>query len=154
MALEVRTTIQGEGNSLASLSFASAYFAERMVAAWGAVTVTDESREAALIRATDYIDTRFGDRFTTEALALTEVPIKLQRACCEYALRALSARLAPDPVIDASGVAVVTVKSKLGPLEENLQVLGTGTPQLLRAYPEADMLLKGLLNPAAARVIR
>lgn len=152
MALVVRTTIQGEGNTLVALDTANTYFSDRAVTAWA--DADDPAREAALIRATDYIDTRFGDRFTDEALALTEVPVKLQRAACEYALRALSARLAPDPVLDAAGVPVVTVRSKLGPLEEQFQVVGNGSPDLLRSYPEADMLLKGLLNPAAQRVIR
>lgn len=151
MALTVRTTIKGEGNSFATLSFANSYFAERAILTWKG---TDAVKEAALVRATDYIDTRFGDRFTCEALELEEIPVNLQRACSEYALRALSAALAPDPVLDASGVSVVTVAKTLGPLEKKFQVLGSGVPQILRSYPAADMLLRGLLIPITGRTYR
>lgn len=151
MALIVRTTIQGEGNSFAALAFADDYFGKRAILDWKG---TDGVREAALVRATDYIDNRFGQRFTDEALVLEELPVNLQRACCEYALRALTAALAPDPQVDPSGVSVVTIRKKLGPLEKQLQVLGTGNPQILRAYPAADMLLRGLLKPTGNMVIR
>lgn len=156
-----------DANSYAALDFANDYFTERAVAGW---TGADDVKQAALIRATDYIEGRFGQRFIGDkvdaAQSLSwprtdagdygedEVPIKLQRATCEYALRALTAALAPDPLVDDSGVTVVTVRKKLGPLEKQLQVVGSGYPQLIRAYPSADMLLNGLLNPAAGRVYR
>lgn len=151
MAITLRTTALGEGNSLAALAFANAYFTERAVAGW---VGTDPVKEAALIRATDYIDTRFSARYTDDLLAMEEIPVKLARACCEYALRALTVMLAPDPVVDDSGATVVTVKSKLGPLEEAFQVLGSGTPQQLRAYPAADMLIAPFLKAVQGRVIR
>lgn len=155
-------------NSYVTLAFADAYFTERAVAGW----LGDEAtKQAALIRATDYIEARYGYRFIGDAVATdqslswprtsagdyasTEVPIKLQRATCEYGLRALSAALAPDPNVDSStGVAVVTVKQKLGPLEKQLQVLGSGYPSLVRAYPQADMMLQGLVRTQTGRVIR
>ncbi len=151
MALTLRTTALGTGNSLADLAFANAYFTERSIAAW---TGADAVKEAALIRATDYIDARFSERYTDELLELEEVPVKLSRACCEYALRALTITLAPDPVVDESGATVVTVKSKLGPLEEAFQVLSNGTVKTLRAYPAADMLIAPYLNTFQGRVIR
>lgn len=154
-------------NSYVTLEFANDYFTERAVTAW---TGADGVKQSALIRATDYIEGRFGARFigtpTTDTQGLhfpvsdvsdyaeDEIPIKLKRAQCEYALRALTAELAPDPTVDESGVSVVTVKSKLGPLEEAFQVVGSGVPQLVRAYPAADMLLTGLLGPAVTRVYR
>lgn len=156
-----------DANSYADDTFADAYFTERSVAGW---TGTQAVKQAALIRATDYIEQRFGDRFIGDPVATTqslswprtgagdyasdEVPIKLQRATCEYALRALTAALAPDPTYDESGASVVTVRKKLGPLEKSLQVLGTGHRELIRAYPAADMLLKGLIAPGINRVIR
>lgn len=151
MAFELRTTALGEGNSLAALAFADAYFLERSVAGW---TGANDVKESALIRATDYIDARFSARYTDELLAMEDIPVKLARACCEYALRALTIVLAPDPVIDDSGVHVVTVKSKLGPLEEAFQVLGNAIPQMLRAYPAADMLIAPYLKASQGRVIR
>lgn len=157
-----------DSNSYATVAFVDAYFLERAVTAW---TGVDSVKEAALIRATDYIEARYGYRFIGEQVATdqslswprynagdydeTEIPVKLQRATAEYALRALSAALAPDPTVDSgTGVSVVTVKQKLGPLEKQLQVLGSSYPALIRAYPQADMLIHGLVNPAANRTIR
>jgi hypothetical protein len=151
MAFTVRTTATGDGNALASVELADAYFSERAIAGW---TGTDEVKEASLIRATDYIDQRFSARYTEELLDEEDVPVRVARACCEYALRALTAALAPDPTIDASGASVVTVSSKLGPLEKKFQVVGNGVPALVRSYPAADMLLLPYLKPATARVIR
>ncbi len=152
MAITVRTTISGEGDSYIALTFADAYFAKRAILSW---TGTNGVKEAALVRATDHIENCFGHLFTDEALALEEIPVKLAQACSEYALRALTTLpLIPDPVVDAAGVTVVTVASVLGPLAEKFQVLGSGTPQLLRSYPAADMLLSTLLRPTAGRTYR
>lgn len=151
MPIVLRITALGVGNSLATLAFADAYFLERAVAGW---VGTDVAREAALIRSTDYIDARFGARYNDALLARVDLPVKLSRACCEYALRALTVVLAPDPVVDASGATVVTVKSKLGPLEEAFEVIGSGFPQTLRAYPAADMLIAPFLKVGQGRVIR
>lgn len=156
-----------DANSFGAVADADAYFTERGVAAWTGVQAV---KEGALIRATDYIETRFGARFkgtkVDEDQSLSfpredadefdedEIPRNLKRATFEYALRALTAELAPDPVIDPSGVAVVTTRKKLGPMEKEFQVLGSGTPKLLRAYPAADMLLAPLLVPGGNRVIR
>lgn len=155
-------------NSYASLTFANDYFSERAVAGW---IGDDATKQAALIRATDYIEARYGYRFIGDQVATgqslswprtsagdytsAEIPMKLQRATCEYAMRALTAALAPDPTVDsATGASVVTVKQKLGPLEKQLQVLGSGYPSLVRAYPQADMLLQGLTRAASGRTIR
>ena len=160
-------TIVAGANSYATLAFADAYFLERAVAGWAGA---DDVKQAALVRATDYIEQRFSERFIGAAVedtqslswprvdagdyAENEIPVKLQRATCEYALRALTAALAPDPAVDESGASVVTVRKKLGPLEKTFQVLDTGKPDLIRAYPAADMIIGPLLLPAASRVYR
>jgi hypothetical protein len=155
-----------EANSYVELAFAEDYFTDRGNAAW---TGADSAKQAALIQATDYIEGRFGRRFigemasTTQGLSWprtdtdfeeTEIPVKLQRATCEYAVRALTAALAPDPTVDASGVSVVNTRKKLGPLEKEFQVVGSGHPVMFRPYPAADMLLTGLLEATQGRVIR
>lgn len=152
MAVTERVTVDDtDGNVLATLVFADAYFLERAITAW---TGADAVKEAALVRATDFIDMRFDQRWTDETLALEEVPVKIQRACCEYALRALSAVLAPDPVVDDSGATVVTIASELGPLKERFQVLDTGVPALIRSYPAADLLILPYVKSAQGRTIR
>jgi hypothetical protein len=85
---------------------------------------------------------------------LTGIPLNLRKATCEYALRALSGSLAPDPTVDASGVSVVTTRKKIGPIEKEFQVLGSGYASIIRAYPLADALLLELLNPIGNRAIR
>lgn len=155
-------------NSYGSDADADTYFSDRGITAWTGDAAT---KQAALIRATDYIDSRFGMAFLGvpavdgQALAFPrlyipgvaedEVPVKLQRACFEYALRALTATLAPDPVVGTSGVQTVKTKSKVGPIESEFAVVGgdNAVPMLVRPYPAADMLLKGLVR-SSGRVIR
>jgi len=151
MPFEIRTTATGEGNALCTAAFADSYFADRAITAWAGNAAV---KEAAIVRATDYIDGSFAVRYTDELLAMDTIPVRLARACAEYALRALTAALAPDPLVDPSGVSVVTVRKKLGPLEKTLQVVGNGIPAITRSYPDADMLIISFLKPVAPRVIR
>lgn len=158
-----------DANSYGAVADADSYFADRGITAW---TGTPEQKQSVLIQATDYIEGRFGDRFIgtkktdTQALSWPRknadaypddaVPVKLQRACFEYAVRALSAALAPDLKVDPSGLSVVATKKKVGPIETEYSVAQTGlgsTPMLFRPYPAADMLLRGLVY-SASQVIR
>lgn len=162
-------TAKADANSYATIAEADSYFADRSNAAW---TGVDAVKQAALVKATDYIEGRFGQRFigdkktTSQALswprtgaanfADTAIPVGLRRSCCEYAVRALSAALAPDLKVDASGLTVVATKKKVGPIETDYAVPQTGlgsTPMLFRPYPAADMLLRGLVY-SASQVIR
>lgn len=162
-------TAKADANSYVAIAEADGYFADRGITAW---TGADAAKQAALVKATDYIEGRFSQRFigskktTAQALswpregagdfADTVVPVGLRRACCEYAVRALSAALAPDLKVDASGLTVVATKKKIGPIETDYAVPQTGlgsTPMLFRPYPAADMLLRGLVY-SASQVIR
>lgn len=153
-----------------AVAFADSYFEDRAVSAW---TGTDDAKQAAIIRATDYIDGRWGARFKgtsqfdgVQALKFPRlnigadgtVPTGIKRACAEYAVRALLAkdgRLAPDPVVDASGRAVASTKKKVGPIETELSYATDGpgaAVQTLRPYPEADMLIRPYLKSSAGVV--
>ncbi len=106
-------------NSYIPRAFADTHHADRNATAWE--DFTDPEKDAAIIRATDYIDKRFGRRFIgirrqkEQALewprldafdddgfimsGVDEVPRQLQKALAEYALRAaLCGILAPDPL--------------------------------------------------------
>lgn len=103
-------------NSYVTELFADAYHAERGNTYWAAVAA--DLRRACLVKATDYIDKRFGDKFRgyrmqkDQALAwprlaafdddnftLDDVPTKLKKATVEYAVRAAIYNvLAPDPI--------------------------------------------------------
>lgn len=151
-------------NSLCDVVFANAYFTDRAVTAW---TGTDVIKQANLIKATDFIVTRFDPFFKGERLQATqalsfprlgtdEVPELVKKACCEYALRALTSALLPDPVIDETGVGLQLSRKKVGPIEKETryQIAGSGaTRTLIRPYPAADLLLRSFLKSDAG-VIR
>lgn len=159
-------------NAYADVAFADAYFTDRAITAW--LSLLQPAKEAALIAATDYIDIRWGPQFKgyaatdnqalefprdafVDATNVTIIPEALKRATAEYALRASTAPLAPDPVQDPSGYQVSRKFEKVGPIEErtDFAFLGPGaTRQLLKPYPAADMLLRPLLKVSSGRVIR
>lgn len=159
-------------NSYAAVADADAYFLERAILTW---TGTPEQKASWLIQATDYIELRFSLRFAGEkeftvdpvqALSFprvdiegyTGVPLCLKRATYEYANRARAGLLAPDPAMDATNRSYIGKKTKVGPIETDVQYAQTGagaTAALFRPYPAADQLLRPLLAPSAGtRVIR
>lgn len=166
-------TGKADSNSYTTAAEADLYFSDRGITAWAG---TPEEKQGWLIQATDYIDGRFGGRFLgatqyteapAQALAFPRIgiptvlagtiPANLKKACAEYALRAKSGALAPDLVIDETGFAVQGKSEKVGPIEESVQfATGAGVQQmLLRPYPAADMLLRGLVRGAGnGKVIR
>ena len=153
-------------NSYIDVAYADAYFADRLITAWSSLMAP--AKQAALIAATDYIDFRWGGYFKgcreTEDQALefprtpwAGIPTNLKKATAEYALRASSAPLAPDPVQDPSGYQVSRRMEKVGPIEErtDFAFLGPGAVrQLLKPYPAADLLLRQFISSGQGRVIR
>lgn len=132
-------------------------------------TEEDAVMQTWIVQATAYIETVFGRRLigfkktleqglhfpavravTRDGTLLADdvVPLSLMRACAQYARRARVGPLLPDPTLDASGYTVVMSKKKVGPIEKEFTVMGSGGPMLVRAYPEADMLLTSLLGYA------
>lgn len=71
------------------------------------------------------------------------VPNRLKQAVCEYAVRAVSENLLPDPTVDRS---LQRRLEKVGPIEEEYEyVPGTAGKVMFRSYPAADKLLSPLL---------
>ena len=159
-------------NAYAEVAFVDAYFNDRMVTSWA--SINSAKKQANIIAATDYIDSRWGQYFKgcrlteTQALEFPRdafvdsngdgvIPETLKKAVAEYALRADTAPLAPDVEQDASGYQVSRKIEKVGPIEErtDFAFLGPGaTRQLLKPYPAADMLMRSLLKNTQGRVIR
>lgn len=123
--------------------------------------------QKALVRASDYIDRRFRARFVgirlrepnsqrmewprTNAFYLDGsnvlgVPIEVKEATHEYALRALSAALAPDPTYDDRNQKVVSKSETVGPISESTTYQSGGAVMKFRKYPEADELLRELVR--------
>ena len=147
-----------DAESYCTVAFADTYH----VARGNETTWRDQDKpvkEIALRKATEYIDLRFGSRFkgsvefpdTPQALLFpridiegyTDVPICLQRAVAEYALRSLTTALAPDPTADATGRAVAFRSEKVGPIQEKTGYFNVVSP--FSSYPLADALLRPLL---------
>ena len=148
-------------NSYASVIFADGYFAGRGNTQWSSLILAD--KETSLIKATDYIDLWFSDRFKgcmkTEGQALafprintgllTEMPMQLLRAACEYAVRASVAPLSSDVEVDENGQMILKKVERVGPIEEEttfhspqqISFVGKRMP-----IPAADGLMKFLLR--------
>lgn len=118
----------------------------------------DEAIEAAIIRATDYLDQRFNfvgkkrlgrdqttewprsDAWDRDRYYINDIPPEVKEACAEYALRALAAELNPDPERNASGVAVLSKSEAVGPISESVTFVGGAMFQMPK-YPAADQKL-------------
>lgn len=123
---------------------------------------SDSQIQYAIIKATDYLDYRFTfigirrletqslewprlNAFYSDGRMASLVPVEVQEACAEYAFRALSATLAPDPIYDDSNSLIANKTSKVGPLEVTKEYSRGGNPVMFRAYPAVDMRLKELV---------
>lgn len=123
--------------------------------------------QKAIIKASDYIDRRWRGRFVGVRLRepntqrmewprsnafypdgsnVLGVPIEVKEATAEYAFRALTTTLAPDPTYDDRNVAVVEKEEVLGPIKERTRYAEGGRTFKFRAYPEADALLRDLVT--------
>jgi len=130
-------------NAYISLAFANDHHSGRGNVAWAGVS---SKKQQAIVRATDYIDKRFGSRFvgvrrnSSQALEwprldafdqdefllmgpFDNVPRQLQKACAEYALIALTlilgvdADLAPNTGTQSGDISSTSVT--VGPISES-----------------------------------
>jgi hypothetical protein len=160
MALVVEDgTGKSDAESYASVAYADTYNTNYISSsAWSAAS--DTEKEVALRRATQYIDSEWGmkwggeRRLTTQALDWPrsfayyadgrsidsdEIPNRLQQACCQLAVDALS-----TPLLETSDPAAGVIKEsvKLGPISETKEYAGAKTS--LRSYSMAHSLLSAL----------
>ncbi len=124
--------------------------------------------EKAIIKATDYIDRKFGGKFkgvkefasenelefprlklfNRAGVLVTDIPNKLAWATSEYALRALTEELFLTPVVDETGLRRIGFREKTGPIEEEVKYAESTTRELDQPYPVADRLLVEYLKTA------
>jgi hypothetical protein len=169
MPITVTTYPDLQANGYVSLVEARAYWAERLKT--HIKTSNDDEVAAAIIVASQYLDTRFrfvGYRKSSEQArewprsgayddrgdAVGEVvPIAVKHATCEYAFRALTAELMKDPTRDDSGRVVVSKDEKVGPLTEGVKYSEFAGFEL-PVYPAADRLLtqRGLVVKSAGGI--
>jgi hypothetical protein len=153
-----------DSNSYTSVEFADAYFEARGAEVW--LALDEAKKETLLIQATDYIDLRFGKFFCgkrlTEEQALQfprnvvkAIPIGLQRATVEYAIRANDGPLMTDPKLSSTGYSLESKGVKVGPIEKRETFAKSMNPnQLLGVYPQADLYVQPFLCFDTGRVVR
>jgi len=145
-----------------SVADATTYFSNRGITTWAAIA-SDALREAALRKSTDYMTATYRDRWEgvryTEDQALDwprsgvvrdswavgydEVPVEVERACAELALKAVSAELNPDLKQNRLSVTVVPIKTEY---DKN-------SPQWKR-YRAIDMMLAPFLKTGGGCSVR
>lgn len=151
MIVEDGTGVAG-ANAYISVSYATAYHAERGNA-WAGTTT---EMEQAIVRASDYLDQMpwGGTRLTTtQGLQWPRVtwgyPDAIKRACAEYALRARSAALESD---EEDGAAVKSLSTQVGPLQKQVVYSVSSRKASRRSYPAADRLIERYLIRSTGEV--
>lgn len=153
-------------NAYASVANADIYFTDRGNTAW--LALTTPVKETLLILATDYIDMRFGQMFKSTILVedqalqfprvgYVDIPVPIQKATFEYAIRASTIALAPDVTRDPSGYQISRTFEKIGPIEErkDFAVIGSGSAiTYFNSFPAVDSLLRPYLKSTNGQVIR
>jgi hypothetical protein len=146
-----------DSNGYCDIEFVSEYLTDRGRATeW--LTLSEDEQSSAIIRATDYIEKRFGSLFdgevlvTEQALSFPRVdlglPLKIKQATAEYALRATTTSL----LIDGLLPAVKRLKEKVDVIETETEYLDSrvintsGLVSNLPSYPEADLLIEPYLR--------
>lgn len=76
---------------------------------------------------------------------VTGIPLNLKKAIAEYASRAISITLMPDPVVDDSGQDLARIYDKVGPIESDVRYVFGSRKDLFKRFPEADKLLSPYL---------
>ena len=155
-----------DANSYVDVAFANAYFIERDNSVWD--SYFDDKKQAALIRATDYIEMRFGSQFSgsrlypdnPQALSFPRkdassvsigLPTAIKRATCEYAVRSIVA----DLVADKSNAEGVSTRVKIGSIEKETTYPFTPRPSKeFASYPTADLLIKPYLKSNSSQLVR
>lgn len=129
-------------------------------------TYTDPQISSAIVRASDYMDRRFGPRFVGYVSTVLQamqwprkeafyrdnrpallVPVTISLACAEYGLRALAANLSPDPTYDSSNALIKESDQHVGPIVDHVVFGYNGVKVNFHAYPIADALINQLTVP-------
>ena len=136
------------------------YFKDYHEARGNVYTATDTEIEVAIVRATDYADTRwtfagyrYDDSQSTECPRsgvkdpnsgywLDDYPSELEQAIAEYALPALTQSLYPSPNVDKTGRAVAYTRKKVAVLEKETHYFQGGSANAWTLFPLADGKMK------------
>lgn len=149
-------------NDSGSVADANAYIDADWFASYHAArgftsTADTAAIEAAIVKATDYLDVRFnfiGSRGGTDQTTewprynamdidrrlISGVPEAVKKATAEYAKIALDQILNPTPERNDYGATVLSISESVGPIEESVRFAKSGNFELPK-YPIADRYL-------------
>jgi len=156
-------------NSYTEVIFGDDYATLRGLDTW--MTLNPTQKERALVRATDYIDKNFqfigSKRTSTQALqwprweaydpdgwTLSGIPVALQQATIEYAVRSAIQELQPDPSTNSVGGWIQEVEERVGTLLERTKYADGAISRTMTPYPAADALLSRLIVRGGIRLER
>lgn len=159
-------------NAYVSVQFFKDYHKDR----GNSHTSVSSEIQAAIIKASDYMDARFTfigrrlrrDRakdattpaqrmeFPREYMVLPDgtvmssetVPMEIERACAEYAIRATVVELTGEPVETSTTAVLKDASTKIGPLTiTKIYQDASTTTMTFKKYPEVDKMIKDLIVP-------
>ena len=126
-----------------------------------AYSASDTEIEEAIVRATDYVDSRWtfgGARVDADqstecprsgvydantGYSLDPYPPELEEACAEYAMSALAGSLYASPNVDSTGLKVKMTTKKVAVLETETEYFqGGSNSNAWVGYPVADAKMK------------
>ena len=125
--------------------------------------LTIQTDSGSEVRANSYVDVEYSDDYFTEigfvdwddfdveikdGIEIDGIPENLKMAICEYAKRAISNSLNPDPDYSNNGLHIKSFREKVGPIDE-MTVYQDSTNEVskVRKYPEADSLVSHFKKP-------
>lgn len=128
-------------------------------------TATTAQIEAVLRKATEYMEARWsnvwvgirhsplqalswprdGAFYPDDGRIAQGVPVEVKRACAEYALRALTDKLAPDIEYTTTTGLIEETEDRVGPIMERRKYRAGGIAITFRKFPVVDISLKPLL---------
>lgn len=146
-----------DATSLVSVTYADEFFADRNRSAW--VALSTQQKQGHLVEGTDYLTNRWNGLFLSQPLNDNQalpfprkafgLPTNVLKAVCEYAYQSAFGTLYNEMTTDASGIAVIKTKEKLGPMEETYAAVhGSSAIRTYRTFPRADALMRPYLASA------
>lgn len=81
-----------------------------------------------------------------DGVLVVGVPWKVKAATVEYGVRSIAGALAPDLTVDERGALVQRTRSKVGPIEEEVEYAAGAIPRRFPDYPVPDRFLLEYLH--------
>lgn len=149
-------------NAYVDVPFVTSYWSDRGGAPSAWTDLGSTAKQGLIVKACDYIDYRFRWRgyrqLSTQGMEwprlnakrddgtlVTGIPTEVKEAVAEYAVRAASSDLAPDPVYQDENALLEAKREKVGPIETEYRFGAAGSVVTFRKYPIADKRVRELV---------